>query len=81
MAFRLASARYRIKELLDIMSKDNISTPEKLEQLKTELGQSYQQLTTFKKCSSMGQIVKLNLKQVLRKNLLLIPKLQSRFGD
>jgi len=81
MAFRLASARYRIKELLDIMSKDNISTPEKIEQLKTELGQSYHQLTMFRKCYSMGQIVKLNLKQVLRKNLLLIPKLQSRFGD
>ena len=54
MAFRLASARYRIKELLDIMSKDNISTPEKMEQLKTELGQSYQQVSMFRKCYSMG---------------------------
>lgn len=81
MTFRLASARYRIKELLDIMSKDNISTPEKLLQLKTELGQHYGNNPMFFRCRSMGQLTKRNLKQTLQKNLLLIPKIQSRFED
>ncbi|MEP7279103.1 MAG: hypothetical protein ABI813_10705 [Bacteroidota bacterium] len=81
MTFRLASARYRIKELLDIMSKDEISTPGKLNQLKTELGQSYGNNPAFSKCRNMGQLLKRNLKQTLQKNLLLIPKIQSRFED
>ncbi len=81
MAFRLASARYRIKTLLDIMSKDTISTPEKRDQLKSQLSDYYGNNPAFKKCTSMGQLVKTNLKQTLRKNLLLIPKIQSRFED
>src|ERR1700712_1435568 len=37
MAFRVASSRFRLMELLNIMSRDSISTPEKLEQLRAEL--------------------------------------------
>jgi hypothetical protein len=81
MTFRLASSRYRIKELLDIMSKDKISTPDKLSQLKTELGNYHGNLPAFKKCGSMGQLLKRNLKQTLQKNLVLVPKIQSRYGD
>jgi hypothetical protein len=82
MAFRLASARYRIKELLDIMSRDQISTPEKAEQLKKELSEYYLPYNpAFLRCRNMGQIVKTTLKQTLRKNLLLIPKIQNRFED
>src|ERR1700712_2352371 len=81
MTFRLASARYRIKELLDIMSKDNISSPEKLNQLRTELGNYYGSGPAFFKCRSMGQLLKRSLKHTLQKNLLLIPKIQSRFED
>jgi hypothetical protein len=82
VAFRLASARYRIKELLDIMMKDTISSPAKVLQLRTELFDLYYgRNPAFKRCHSMGGIVKENLKQTLRKNLLLIPKIQSRFGD
>jgi hypothetical protein len=80
MAFRVASSRYRLKELLDIMSADTISTLEKMEQLKAELAELYG-AAAFKNCRSMGQVVKTNLKQTLRKNLLLIPKIQSRFED
>jgi hypothetical protein len=29
----------------------------------------------------MGQVLKENLKQVLRKNLMMLPKIQSRFDD
>jgi hypothetical protein len=81
MTFRLASARYRIKELLDIMSKDKIGTPEKLQQLKTELAAHYGNSPAFLKTRSMGQLLKRHLKQTLQKNLLLIPKIQGRFGD
>src|ERR1044071_359104 len=76
MAFRLASSRYRIKDLLDIMSADTLSTPEKLEQLRTELAE-YHNNPAFERCNSMGQLVKLNLRQALKKNLLLIPKFQG----
>lgn len=78
MAFRLASARYRILKLLDIMVADTISTPEKTAQLKDELSAYYDNTSVFKRCSSMGRLVKMHLKIALRKNLALIPKIQSR---
>ncbi|MDX1938409.1 MAG: hypothetical protein SFU21_14910 [Flavihumibacter sp.] len=80
MAFRLASSRYRVKELLDIMTRDEISMPQKIEQIKAELNSFYNN-HAFKNCHSMGQVVKTNLKQSLRKNLLLIPKLKSNTED
>jgi predicted transcriptional regulator len=80
MAFRLASSRYRVKELLDIMRKDHISTPEKTEQLKKELAEWHKE-PAFLKCSTAGDIVKMHLKEMLRKNLQLIPKLSGRFED
>jgi hypothetical protein len=73
ITFRLASSRYRIKELLDIMTTDEISTPVKTEQLKVELGE-FLHTTVYDKCHSMGEIVKTHLKQTLRKNLLLVQK-------
>lgn len=78
MAFRLASSRYRVKDLLDVMVKDQISTPEKTKQLSTELTE-YHNNPAFLKCHSQGQLVRMNLKHMLRKNLSLIPKLQRRF--
>src|SRR5688572_28520536 len=73
MAFRVASSRFRLMELLNIMAKDRISTPEKLLQLKTELGEYFHNPAFFK-CKSMGQLVKRQLKQTLQKNLALIQK-------
>lgn len=81
MTFRLASARYRIKDLLDIMSADNISTPEKITQLKKELSAFYGNPPSFKKAISMGKLLKAHLKQTLQKNLLLIPKMMSGSED
>ncbi len=78
MAFRLSSSRYRVKDLLDIMEKDTISTPEKTRQLATELA-AHHQNPAFLKCRSQGELVKLNLKQMLRKNLALVPKLSRRY--
>lgn len=73
ITFRLATARYRIKDLLDNMTVDVISTTEKINQLKKELGE-YLKTSAYDKCDSMGEIVKTHLKQTLRKNLLLVQK-------
>jgi hypothetical protein len=80
MAFRLASARYRIKDLLDTMSKDTISTPEKVQQLSSELATFFEH-NTYAKCRSMGQLVKTNMKHLLQKNLIYVPRLQGRYAD
>lgn len=83
MTFRLVSARYRMKEILDIMSDDNISKPEKIEQLKEELSTHFNNPSAFKKARTMGQLVKRQMKVMLQKNLMFVPKTkaQSRFDD
>ncbi len=80
MAFRLASSKYRVKELLDIMSDAEISKPEKIIQLKEELAIHFNQ-PTFSKATTMGQIVKMQLKQILKKSLSLLPKTNIRVAD
>jgi hypothetical protein len=80
MAFRVASSRFRLMELLNIMSRDLISTPEKLIGLKTALADHFSN-PAFLKCRSMGQLVKRQLKQTLQKNLVLIQKNLSKFED
>ena len=80
MAFRVASTRHRLMQLLNIMSKDSISSPEKITQLKNELG-DYSQNNAFYKCTSMGQVVKRQLKQTLQKNLMLIQQNLGKFED
>lgn len=80
IAFRMASSRRRTMDLLNIMSKDNISKPEKIEQLKTELGEHFK-THLFKKNKSMGQIVKTHLKQNLMKHFMLIQKSLGKLED
>lgn len=80
ITFRLASYRYRIKELFDIMSKDKISTFEKTEQLKEELNEHFQ-TSLFSKCHSMGQVLKRHLKQTLQKNLMLVQRNMGKTND
>jgi hypothetical protein len=80
VVFRLASSRYRIKELLDIMSHDEISKTEKIEQLRLELANHFHQIA-FVTAKTMGQVLKTHLKQTLRKSLLLLPKTKIRFDD
>jgi hypothetical protein len=66
LALRLRVERYRIKELMDCMRQDEISTPDKTEQLKQELA-DYHQNNMFMKCKSMGDLVTTNMKMVLMK--------------
>jgi len=77
MAFRVASSRFRLMELLNIMSKDPIAPKEKIDLLKTELA-AYFNNPAFLKCTSMGQVVKAQLKQTLRKNLVQVQKLARK---
>ncbi|MDE3235414.1 MAG: hypothetical protein KGO81_05610 [Bacteroidota bacterium] len=80
MAFRLISSKYRVKELLDIMTEADISQPAKIKQLREELAEHFHQ-PHFLKATTMGQIVKSQLKQNLRKSLLLLPKTNFRIAD
>jgi hypothetical protein len=80
MAFRVASSRFRLMELLNIMAKDKICLPEKRDELKHELN-LYFNAPIFEKCKSMGQIVKRQLKQTLQKNLALIQNNLGKYED
>jgi hypothetical protein len=63
---RLVSARYRVKDLIDVMRKDIISSPEKTYQLKHELAE-YHKNNEFLKCKTMGDVVRIQLKVALLK--------------
>jgi len=80
IAFRVASTRRRTMDLLSIMGRDNISKPEKVEQLKKELGEHFK-TKQFDRCRSMGQIVKVHLKQNLGRHFMLIQKSLGKLED
>jgi hypothetical protein len=65
MAKRLISARHRMKDLIDCLLKDEISTPEKTAQLRDELGRHFKS-KEFEKCESMGELLRTHLKVALR---------------
>ena len=64
---RIRAARTQLNALLDNMSADTISPPEKVMQLRTELAEYYNE-KTFLSCNSMGDIVKLSLDQIYTKD-------------
>ena len=80
IAFRMASTRRRSMDLLSIMSRDIISKPEKVAQLKIELAEHFN-TKGFDKCNSMGQLVKAHLKQNLSKHFMLIQKSLGKLED
>lgn len=80
MAFRVASSRFRLMDLMNIMTKDKISSPEKLESLKKELA-VYFNHPAFLKCKSMGSVVKTQLKHTLRRNLVQVQKQIGKSED
>lgn len=65
IARRLRGAHERINALLDCMIHDNISTKEKVNQLKMELN-NYTKDKNFKQCKTMGDILKVAFDFVLR---------------
>jgi hypothetical protein len=80
VVFRLASALYRMKELIDIMCHDNISSPEKISKLATELSEHFKQ-KMFLRAKTMGHIVKIQLKQILLPKLKMVPVTKVKFDD
>lgn len=73
IALRTAAERYRVSELLNIMSRDTISTDDKRKQLRHELAEHFQS-NKFLRCKTMGQIVKQSLRHTLGPHLSRIQK-------
>ena len=80
VVFRMASALYRMKELIDIMCHDTISTPEKIGKLASELAEHFKQ-KMFLRAKTMGHIVKIQLKQILLPKLKMVPVTKVKFDD
>lgn len=68
IARRLIASRYRVKDLIDCMEEDDISTPEKVKQLREDLAKHHKN-DLFLQCEKMGTILKLHLKQSLGKHI------------
>lgn len=68
IARRLIAARYRLKDLIDCMEQDNISTPEKVKQLREDLAKHHKN-DDFLELGNMGEILKLQLKSTLAKHI------------
>jgi len=64
---RIKSSRYRLKDLIDCMTKDTISKPQHIRTLKREMAEYYQD-QRFLECKNMGEIVKTSLRMLLEKN-------------
>jgi hypothetical protein len=80
VAFRLASSRYRILDLLNIMSDDVVSTPEKIAQLRTEVS-AYFNTQQIQKCKGMGCLVKQTLRVALKPHLSRIQRNLGKITD
>lgn len=67
IANRIKVSRYRLKDLSDCMEVDTISLPEKVNQLKTELAEHFED-PSFLECESMGEILRTRLFILLYNN-------------
>ncbi len=62
---QVRSERHRLAALRDVSKVDQLSTPEKVDQLKTGLADYYNN-PQYLACSSMGDIIELNIKNIVR---------------
>lgn len=65
MARRMKATNRMLQELINVMTQDTISQPQKIAQLRTELAQYYND-DTFLKFDNMGRILDYSLKMVQR---------------
>jgi len=63
---RIKTSTYRVNQLIDVMINDQISSPEKVETLKSELANHYGN-SSFMNCKSMGELMQLCLKLLVDK--------------
>lgn len=73
LVYRIITERYQIKELIDVMYDAELAPNEKVVQLRVELANHFRD-TKFLRCKTMGQILKMQLKETLRNSLLMVPK-------
>lgn len=60
IAKRIRTSKYRVNQLLNVMKMDQLSTQEKVDSLKQELAQHYQN-DLFLQCENMGEIMQRSL--------------------
>lgn len=65
IAYRLATSRYQIMDLLNIMAADHISTDEKTKQLRQEIAEHLHSKQILR-CRTMGSVVKQTMRHVLK---------------
>lgn len=80
MASRVTIIRHRLYDLLNIMGRDTISTPEKIAQLGQELAEQLAD-SRYLVCQTMGEVVKTHLKHTLQKNLCRIQEAKKRYAE
>lgn len=80
IAYRMAASRYRIMDLLNIMSRDRISTDEKRAQLQAELAEHFNH-KLFSRCQSMGEIVKQTMRYVLKPYVFRLQRNLGKISD
>lgn len=64
---RMKHARHALKDLFDTMEKEDLSTNEKIQQLREDLGKHHQ-TDAFLECENMSQILKLNLMMLTKQH-------------
>ena len=67
IANRIKVSRYRLKDLSDCLEDDEISLPEKVDQLKKELAEHFND-ESFLECNSMGDILRTRLYNLMYDN-------------
>ena len=80
IAYRMAASRYRIMDLLTIMTKDNITSDEKRTQLRQELSDHFNTRRILH-CRTMGELVKQVLRHVLKPYLSRIQRNLGKITD
>jgi len=65
IAKRVLTSNQRYKDLIEIMKMDNISTPDKIEELSTSL-QKLTYNSQFKRCKSMGEILETGINFIIK---------------
>ncbi len=80
IAYRVTATRYRLSELLQIMKEDELSENYKVPLLRQELNLHHES-TIFTRCTTMGEIVKMQLKMMLRDAIRNINRMQGNFTD
>jgi hypothetical protein len=76
----MAAKRYRVMDILNIMKRDTISTPEKKVELREQLAIHFDN-PAFLKCQTMGELVKQVLRYALRPHLSRIQKNLGKITD